>query len=89
MHAVVTTKHRGVFAGLVESESGDVVTLVQARMCVYWETSMHGVLGLAAQGPSKACRIGPVVPRIKLRDVTALIEMSPDAVAAWEAEPWR
>ena len=88
MYAVVTTKHRGVFSGLVELEDGDVVTLTGARMCVSWSRVTHGVLGLASQGPNKDCRIGPAVPRIRLRDVTAVIEMSDTAWAAWEAEPW-
>lgn len=91
MHAVITTEHRGVFAGQVEStsEDGKTVTLTDARMCVYWSQMTHGVLGLAADGPNAECRVGPKVPSIELRGVTATIKMTDEAVLAWDKEPWK
>jgi len=58
------------------------------RMAVYWTAAVGGVVGLAASGPSKGCRIGPAAPAITLRDVTAVMEASPTAAAAWETELW-
>jgi hypothetical protein len=42
---------------------------------------------LAANGPSKSCRIGPAAD-ITLRSITAVLEVSPEAVTKWEAAPW-
>lgn len=89
--AVVTTQHRGVFAGTLHSKSDDAKTVVltDARMCVYWSRVTHGVLGLAAKGPNAECRVGPAVPSLCLYGVTAVIEMTDEAAKAWEAEPWK
>lgn len=49
---------------------------------------MHGIMGLAAKGPDKECRIGPAVHSLVLRNVTAVIEVSDEAEALWKQEPW-
>lgn len=85
---VVCTKYRGVFFGYAADTSGETVTLNRARMCVYWESSLHGVLGLASDGPNNRCRVGPPVDSIELRGVTAVIEMTAQAAANWEKSPW-
>lgn len=85
---VICTKYRGVFFGYAEDTHGATVKLNRARMCVYWGKSLHGVLGLASTGPNSQCRIGPQVPQIELRGVSAVIEVTPEAVAKWEAAPW-
>jgi hypothetical protein len=48
---------------------------------------MKGVLGLAAQGPDEGCRIGPKVPSIDLRGVSAVIDVTESAAKKWEAAP--
>lgn len=85
---LVTTAHRGVFFGLGTPSDAKTIRLEQARMCVSWSSDMHGVLGLASKGPSKNCRIGPAVPALTLNDVTMAVEVSPEAAAAWEKQPW-
>jgi hypothetical protein len=85
---VICTKYRGVFFGYTNDTSGHTVTLSHARMCVYWEKSIRGVLGLASHGPSSRCRIGNPVQQIELRGVTAVIEVTPEAAKKWEASPW-
>jgi len=85
---VVCTKYRGVFFGYTDHANGDTITLKRARMCVYWDQSLHGVLGLASAGPSDRCRIGNAVDKIDLRGVTAVIEVTPEAVEKWESAPW-
>ena len=84
---MVTTEHRGVFFGYAEDTTGDVITLKNARNCVYWSADLHGFLGLASTGPNAQCRIGPRAD-ITLRGITSVVEVSPVAVKAWEAAPW-
>jgi hypothetical protein len=84
---LVTTSHRGVFFGYASETAGPTIKLRAARNCVYWSTETKGFLGLAAQGPTTGCRIGPAAD-IELRDITCVAECSSDAVKAWEAAPW-
>lgn len=85
---VVTTAHRGVFFGYGAPSDAETIRLDRCRMCVYWPQANKGVLGLAVDGPAKGSRVGPAVPAITLRGVTAVMEASPAAVAAWEKAPW-
>jgi hypothetical protein len=55
---------------------------------VYWSSDCKGFMGLASQGPTEACRIGPAAD-IELRNVTAVLEVTADAAARWESAPWR
>lgn len=84
---LVTTAHRGVFMGYADATDGDVIVLRRARLCVYWSRDVKGFMGLAATGPSKDCRIGPPAD-IELRAITSVAEVTPEAVARWEAAPW-
>lgn len=87
---VVTTAHRGVFFGYLNGQdrSAKTVDLAEAQMCLYWSADVRGVLGLASSGPSKQCRVGPAVSKITLQDVTAIVDVTPEAEAAWKARPW-
>lgn len=85
---MVTTVHRGVFFGYASSTDGDTIRLERARMCVYWSADMRGVLGLASMGPSATCRISPAAT-VTLRNITAVVEVSPEAVFMWEKSPWQ
>ncbi len=88
-HVVVTTEHRGVFFGrLAEDKAPEFVSLSDARNCVYWNSSVKGVLGLAATGPDARCRIGPKVPGITLWKITGIFLCTDEAAKAWEAGPW-
>ncbi len=89
---LVTTSHRGVFFGYARLPGPDLpasIELMDARCCVYWSTDCHGVLGLAAQGPNKTCRVGPKVPALTLWSVTAIAACTAEAAQQWEAEPWK
>lgn len=85
---VVTTEHKGVFFGYGEPSGEKTIILTNARMCVYWDSSVHGVLGLAGNGPSPNCKITPKVLKITLQGVTSIMECSEAATKAWESEPW-
>ena len=89
---VVTTAHKGVFFGYTSTsqpKEKDSISLDKARMCVYWSADIKGVMGLASSGPSSSCKIGPAVPSVTLHSVTAVIDTTEEAVAAWEKSPWR
>ena len=85
---VVTTDKRGVFFGYAELTKNTTIRLTDAQMCVYWSSDVKGVVGLAADGPSRSCKIGPPAPAITLHGVTAIMEASPKAEEAWKAQPW-
>ena len=85
---LVTTAHRGVFFGYATETSGETIKLRAARNCLYWSVDMRGFLGLAANGPSANCRIGPAA-NIELRNITSVSDVTPEAVAKWESAPWR
>ena len=87
-HVLVTTRHRGVFAGVLDSQDGDVVALSDAQNCVKWSTNTKGFLGLAAKGPQQGSRIGPPVPKITLYGVTSVAECTEEATQEWKSQPW-
>lgn len=84
---IVCTEFRGVFFGYADDTSGDPIHLKNARCAVYWDATRRGILGLASDGPGDRCRIGKPAD-IELRKITAVIEVSPTAVKAWENAPW-
>lgn len=84
---LVTTEHRGVFFGWATKTDGNTIVLTRGRNCVYWSADVHGFMGLAANGPSKSCRVGPPAD-IELRAITSVTEVTPEAVAKWEANAW-
>ena len=85
---LVTTAHRGVFFGYADRTDGETITLKRARLAVYWSSDLKGFMGLAANGPSATCRIGPPAD-ITLRNITAVVEVTPAALAQWESAPWQ
>ena len=84
---IVTTAHRGVFFGYTKDETGETIALAKARLCVYWSADVRGFMGLAANGPSASCKIGPPAD-IRLRNITSVLSVTTAAVAKWEAAPW-
>lgn len=84
---LVTTEHRGVFFGYTDDPSGEMVSLRRARNCIYWSSDVKGFMGLAATGPTRSCRVGPPAD-ITLRNITAVVSVTPEAVERWESGPW-
>ncbi len=84
---LVTTEYRGVFFGYASETDGNTIHLKRARNCVYWSADVRGFLGLASSGPTPRCRIGPPAD-IDLRKITCVVEVTPEAVEAWERTPW-
>ena len=86
---VVTTQHRGVFFGYGQETTEKTIRIEKAQMCVYWSADVKGVVGLAADGPTASCKIGPPAPAITLQDVTSVMVVSNEAEAKWKQQPWR
>lgn len=87
-NVMVATAEKGVYCGKLSGEPGESLTLENARMLVYWASSMRGVLNCAKAGPDRNCRVSPPVSRIKLFGVVAIVEVSDEAMKKWESEPW-
>lgn len=86
---VVVTTERGVFFGYgVLDINAQHIRIENARMVVYWSADCRSVVGLAANGPTKGCKIGPSAPAIIVRNVTAIIECSDSAAKRFEDAPW-
>ena len=80
---IVCTSHRGVFFGLADDTSGDVIRLKDARMAIYWGTT-KGVMELAETGPTSKSKISAKAD-IEVRSITAVLEVTPASQKAWEA----
>jgi hypothetical protein len=81
---VVTTAHRGVFFGYADDTEGETIFLKRSRLCLYWSADLRGFMGLAAVGPNGSCKIG-LAADITLRSITAVMEVTPEAEAKWNA----
>jgi len=82
---LVTTEHRGVFAGLVDPDTINQPTLRvhKAKMAIYWGTT-RGVMELAETGPTAKSKISAPADIPVLHSVTAVFEISAEAWAAWQ-----
>jgi hypothetical protein len=80
---IVCTEHRGVFFGYAEDTAGDVIQLKRARMAIYFGTQ-RGVMQLAETGPTGSSKISARAD-LEVRKITAVMEVTPPAVEAWEA----
>jgi hypothetical protein len=85
---VVVTQGNAIFCGWTTEPDSEVVKLRAARQAVYYSADTHGLLGLAANGPGKDSRIGPPA-NITVRNITHVIECSPQAVKAWGEAEWK
>jgi hypothetical protein len=86
---LVCTEYRGVFYGHTDAAlTATEAVLTGVRNCLSWDTATGGVFGLAANGPSKGCRVGAkVVGAQGIQKITYMAEMSPEAAKAWESAP--
>lgn len=80
---IVCTSHRGVFFGYAtDTDSRDTIQLRAARMAIYWGTT-RGVMELAETGPTSNSKISAKAD-IKIHNITAVFDVSPEALKAWE-----
>lgn len=84
---LVTTEFRGVFFGYVtdDKKAPTQITLKDARNCIYWSADCGGFLGLAANGPTRNCRIGRKISDITLYKITSITAVEEAAQKEWDA----
>lgn len=80
---IVCTEYKGVFFGYAADTTGDRITLERARMAIRFGTT-RGVVQLAETGPTSNSKISATAPSMEVRKVTAVFEVTPAAVSAWE-----
>lgn len=88
--AVICTKDRGVFAGMVDPtwSNQELIEVEECQMCVYWSPSVKGVVNLAHSGPDSCCKITKPAQLARLFGVTALFFGTAEAQAKWQKCPW-
>lgn len=88
---LVTTQYRGVFFGYGNPKipTDTTMVLTNARMVIYWSAECRGVLGLAANGPTKKCKITPPVQRFHVSGVTSVLEVTASAAKEFENGYWK
>ena len=81
---IVTAQHVGVAVvfGYTSDTSGTTVHLKRARWAIWWGT-MRGYPELAETGPTSTSKISARAD-VEMRNVTVVLEVKPEAVAAWE-----
>ena len=83
---LVTTEHRGVFAGLINDDqdiSVKAMPLHNAKMAIKWGTD-KGVMQLAETGPTNNSRISAEADIPMLHDITAIFDITPEAWKKWQ-----
>ena len=84
---LITTQHRGVFAGLVPDDqdmTARSMPLKSARMAIYWGTT-RGVMQLAETGPTETSRISATADVPMLNDITAIFAITDEAWDKWKS----
>jgi hypothetical protein len=82
---VIWTDKRGVIFGYTSNVDARPITLRNARMCLYWPSSVGGVFGLCDIGPNKESKISAVLPSAVFEGVTGVADVTREAEKAWNA----
>jgi hypothetical protein len=87
---LITTDKRGVFMGYIDPKDAKNkdIEAEEIRMVFRWSEEVRGVVSLAANGPTKNCRVTAAAPKGILHGVTAVLECTPKAEKAFKSEPW-
>lgn len=83
---LVTTSHRGVFAGQIDDDqdiAAKAMPLKNARMAIYFGTT-KGLMELAETGPTSKSRISAPADIPMLHDITALFAITDEAWVKWQ-----
>jgi len=80
---VIWTDKRGVIFGYTENVDARPIILRNARMCLYWPSSVGGVFGLCDIGPNKESKISATLPSATFEGVTGVADVTPEAEKAW------
>ena len=83
---LITTAHRGVFAGLIPDDqdlTAKAMPLKSAKMAIYWGTT-KGVMELCDTGPTGTSKISAPADIPMLHDITAIFAISDTAWKLWQ-----
>jgi len=80
---VVWTDKRGVIFGYTDNADARPIVLRNARMCLYWPSSVGGVFGLCDIGPNNDSKISATLPSATFEGVTGVAEVTDVAEKAW------
>ena len=80
---VIWTDKRGVIFGYTSNVDARPIVLRNARMCLYWPSSVGGVFGLCDIGPNKDSKISATLPSATFEGVTGVANVTPEAEKAW------
>lgn len=86
-NVLITTKHRGVFAGQIEDGqdiNAEIMPVKNAKMAIRFGTT-KGVMELAETGPTSNSRISAKADIPSLRDITGVFDITVDAWSKWES----
>ena len=84
---LITTQHRGVFAGLIpdgQDLTVKAMPLKSARMAIYWGTK-KGVMELCETGPTSNSRLSAPADIPMLHDITAVFAITDEAWKQWQS----
>ncbi len=90
-HCIIRTRSAGVFAGYIESQNGQEVTLVKARRLWQWAGAASlSQLSMEGSSDTKNCKFPQEVDRVKLFEVLEILDTtkkakdSIDSVKIWK-----
>lgn len=86
-NVLITTAHRGVFAGQVDDDqdlSAKAMPVTGARMAIYWGTT-KGLMELCETGPTAKSKISAPADIPMLHDITAVFAITDQAWAKWNS----
>jgi hypothetical protein len=84
---VICTDKRGVIFGYTKDTSADPIKLTNARMCLYWPSSVGGVFGLGEIGPNDNTKVSAPLDKAKFNGVTCVFGVTDKAEQAWNNAP--
>lgn len=90
-YVIVRTYSAGVFAGILDSRTGQEVVLTDARRLWYWDGAAS-LSQLAVEGVKKpkTCKFAMPVPRVELLQAIEILDVTPAAEANLKAVPeWK
>lgn len=85
-NVLITTQHRGVFAGQIEADqdiNASSMPLKNAKMAIRWGTN-KGLMQLAESGPTSNSTISAPADIPALHDITAVFDITDEAWSVWE-----
>lgn len=86
---LIHTSRNEIFFGYSTNElHEEEMLLLEARNIVRYSADNRGMIGLAAVGPRKQCKVSYSVPELYVRNVVWACAVRAEAIAHFEAAIW-